>query len=153
MKTVNNLKSIFLIAPTQSKIWICLPLSYTLLVQLITGVPHPSALQRLEQKGFLTRVSEELFDYPYWLQDLSHLPIFFLFYWVWSWFLKRKDNIFKTIDLSFIWSLIYALINELLQFFVPNRFPSIGDILMNISGVFIATFLYKMIWQKIDRKY
>lgn len=149
MKKTNNLKWFFVIAPTQSKIWICLPLSYTLFIQLITGIPHPSTLQRFEQKGILIKLSEELFDYPYWLQDLSHLPIFFLFYWTWSWFLKRKDNFLKTFDLSFIWCLLYAIFNEIIQFFVPNRFPSIGDILMNISGVLIATFLYQKIQQKM----
>ena len=36
----------------------------------------------------------------------------------------------------------YAFINELSQFFVPNRFPSLGDLIMNLLGVALSSYLY-----------
>ena len=60
-----------------SKAWIAMPISYMIMLQVLTGLPKPESLRRFDSNEFILRFSEELFDYPFWLQDLSHLPLFF----------------------------------------------------------------------------
>jgi len=43
----------------------------------LTGFPKPETLKEISAHDFLLYISEELFNYPFWLQDLSHFPPFF----------------------------------------------------------------------------
>ena len=141
-----NVKRLFwLYAPTHSKAWICVPLTYTLFIQFLTGIPKPNILKEADVNDFLIQISEELFDYPFWLQDLSHLPLFFTFAWLWTWFLRRNQQNATTLLHSAIITTSYAILNELTQFYIPQRFPSIADIFMNMSGVLIALTLHSII--------
>ena len=119
--------------------WIALPLGYLCFLQLITGLPKPGALKRFDANEILIRFSEELFDYPYWLQDLSHLPLFFGLAWLWSWQLGSVTRIgLAWRNKALLFSLAYGCINELTQAFIPDRFPSLGDLLMNCAGVILG---------------
>jgi len=128
--------------PTNSTVWLIIPLGYTVILQVLTGMPRPDLLEGMGASKLLVKFSAELFSYPFWLQDLSHLPLFFGHTWLWLWFFKSKSNLMRTPALHVSW--IYACLNELCQFFVPHRFPSFGDLLMNGLGVMlgIACFLY-----------
>ena len=126
--------------PSEHRLWVLLPLSFSFLLQLLTGLPRPELLERLDSSELLIEFSEGVFSYPFWLQDLSHLPLFALFSWLWYWYFKYKRTIWASPAFHFSWS--YACLNELSQFFVPNRFPSIGDLIMNLLGVALSTFLY-----------
>ena len=141
---MNFQRLFWLYAPTGSKAWICVPLTYTLLIQFLTGIPKPDILRKADINNFLIQISEELFDYPFWLQDLSHLPLFFIFAWLWSWFLRRNQQSTTTLLYSAIITTSYAILNELTQFYIPQRFPSVADIIMNISGVLIALTLHSI---------
>ena len=113
-----------------------MPVCYTLFLQLITGLPKPDALKHFDANELLIRFSEELFDYPYWLQDLSHLPLFFVLAWLWSWYLGPIERIGQALrNKALLFSLAYGCINELTQAFIPERFPSLGDLVMNALGV------------------
>jgi hypothetical protein len=132
-----------LIAPNTSKIWFLFPLLYTLFIQILTGIPKPSILRERSADEMLLQFAEEIFDYPYWLQDISHFPLFFLFAWLWSWFFQRKKGgrLF-TFYLPMFLCLSFAIFNELAQVFIPQRFPSFGDLAMNLMGVISALFLH-----------
>ena len=139
---MNFQRLFWLYAPTDSKAWICVPLTYTLLIQFLTGIPKTDILRKVDVNEFLIQISEELFDYPFWLQDLSHLPLFFIFAWLWTWFLRRNQQSKTTLLYSTTITISYAILNELTQFYIPQRFPSVADIIMNISGVLIALTLH-----------
>ena len=141
---MNFQRLFWLYAPTDSKAWICVPLTYTLLIQFLTGIPKPDILRKADINNFLIQISEELFDYPFWLQDLSHLPLFFIFAWLWTWFLRRNQQSKTTLLYSTTITISYAILNELTQFYIPQRFPSVADIIMNISGVLIALTLHSI---------
>ena len=141
---MNFQRLFWLYAPTNSKAWIGVPLTYTLLIQFLTGIPKPDILRKVDVNDFLIQISEELFDYPFWLQDLSHLPLFFIFAWLWSWFLRRNQQSKTTLLYSTTITISYAILNELTQFYIPQRFPSVADIIMNISGVLIALTLHSI---------
>jgi len=126
--------------PSEQRLWVLLPLSFSFLLQLLTGLPRPDLLERLDASELLIEFSKGVFSYPFWLQDLSHLPLFALFSWLWYWYFKDKPTIWASPAFHISWS--YAIINELSQSFVPNRFPSVGDFIMNLLGVALSSFLY-----------
>lgn len=132
--------------PNKSKCWIVVPIAYLILLQLLTGIPQPESLKELRVDNLLLSFSEEIFSYPFWLQDLSHLPLFFTFAWLWAWYLgpvKLSKILIKNICFHICW--LYACINELSQFLVPMRFPSIGDLLMNLLGILIGLTLHQFL--------
>jgi VanZ family protein len=46
-------------------------------------------------------------------------------------------------------SISYAVFNEGIQAIIPDRFPSPGDLFMNLAGVATATFVYSYITRKL----
>ena len=119
-------------------------------LQLLTGIPQPETLKDLGSEKFLISFSEELFSYPFWLQDLSHLPLFLIFSWAWAWYFgpaKLFDKFTKNSCLYIC--LLYACLNELSQFLVPMRFPSLGDLIMNLIGVCLGLYLHQILYSRI----
>lgn len=131
-------------APSRSRMWILLPISYSIIIQILTGIPKPDALKDAAVHELFIEISEGIFDYPFWLQDLSHFPLFFLFAWLWTWYIRRFQQTIPTLLCTLFITISFAVINELTQFFIPQRFPSVGDIIMNLSGVFSALFLHSI---------
>ena len=129
-----------------------LPILYLFFLQLITGIPKPGALVHFNAAEFAILFSKKLYDYPFWLQDLSHLPLFFVFTWLSHWFFSQK-HIGKKVNIKAITaSVFYAIFNEGIQAFVPDRFPSPGDLFMNLSGVAIATILFVTLQKKLHNQ-
>ena len=114
------------------------PIFYTIFLQILTGFPHPSYWLEIDANEVYIRFSEEIFDYPFWLQDLSHFPLFFVFSWVWLRYLGPFNFKFRNPKnlLALFICLGYAVLNEFSQAFIPMRFPSLGDTIMNLLGSF-----------------
>ena len=49
-------------------------------------------------------------------------------------------------------SVVYAILDEIHQLFVANRFCSIGDMLIDSSGAFFGVFLCHLIFQKWKKR-
>ncbi len=128
-----------------------MPLGYTLFLQILTGFPKPDSLIELDANEFFVRFSEELFDYPFWLQDISHVPLFFGLAWLWSWYLSPVTSFRKMFhNKAALVSFSYAAINEMIQTFIPERFPSLGDLIMNILGVSLGLLFHSILCQKFE---
>ena len=125
-----------------------LPILYLLFLQAITGIPKPEALVKFDATELAIQFSEKLYDYPFWLQDLSHLPLFFAFTWLAHWFFANNRPSIKTNKKALVVSFIYAIFNEGIQAFIPDRFPSPGDLVMNLAGVATAIFVYQALQKK-----
>ena len=149
-----NLKNFWLIAPTNSRFFILLPVLYTLFIQILTGFPRSETLREISASELFISFSEELFDYPFWLQDLSHFPLFFGFSWAWAWYLRRADRDRFTLLLTIALASGYAILNELTQIYIPQRFPSLGDIVTNLLGVTSAISIHTFVLNRcsINRK-
>ncbi len=134
---------------------ILLAFAYTSFIQLLTGIPHPSHLEKVKAEELILRFSREVFDYPYWLQDLSHLPLFAVFAWMWMRCLGSKSIAFrrKSSWLYLFFAVSYAIGNELSQFLIPQRYPSLGDTAMNLTGVVVGTALHKWYCRRLDLKH
>jgi glycopeptide antibiotics resistance protein len=126
-----------------------IPLAYLFFLQAITGIPKPDALDEFDASDFAIRFAEMLYDYPYWLQDLSHLPLFFVFTWMAHWFFgaawSQNSYNLKAVAVS----ISYAVFNEGIQAIIPDRFPSPGDLFMNLAGVAAAAFVYSYMTKKL----
>ena len=141
-----------LVAPNHSALWVFVPLSYTLIIQTLTGFPKPETLKDISAHDFLLYISEELFNYPFWLQDLSHFPLFFVFAWLWTWFLRRKDYRCRNLVKSLLICISFAILNEFSQFFIPRRFPSTADVIMNLAGVLSSILIHTYFLRRRNQK-
>ena len=143
----------FWIRKPKEKLWLIVPISYTLFLQILTGFPKPDSLKNLDANELFVRFSEELFDYPFWLQDLSHFPLFFTLAWLWSWQLGCIEKISKFfIHPASLFSCFYAIANEMAQAFIPDRFPSPGDLIMNLAGVLFGLASHSYLSQRITKQ-
>jgi len=143
----------FWVRKPKEKLWLIVPISYTLFLQILTGFPKPDSLKNLDANELFVRFSEELFDYPFWLQDLSHFPLFFTLAWLWSWQLGYIQKISKFfIHPASLFSCFYAIANEMVQAFIPDRFPSPGDLVMNLAGVLFGLASHSYLSQRINKQ-
>ncbi|MBU62469.1 MAG: hypothetical protein CMI26_08200 [Opitutae bacterium] len=136
----------------QKRTWAALPIGYLLFLQLLTGIPKADIIREADGPEFLERFAEELFGYPYWAQDLSHLPLFAVLAWLWSWYLGGPKAGTKWAVAAAWISFTYAVLNEMGQYFVPKRFPSVGDLIMNIIGVTIGLLAHAKLFKAKNRE-
>ena len=142
---------LFWIRRPVNKISVVFPLAYTIFLQILTGFPKPNSLIAIDASELFVRFSEELFSYPFWLQDLSHLPLFFGLAWLWSWYLGSIKSYSDILNNSALYiSISYGIFNELIQAFIPDRFPSPGDLIMNLLGVFLGLITHSLLCKKAD---
>ena len=136
----------------RKRAWIALPIGYLLFLQLLTGIPKPDIIHEADGPAFLERFAEELFGYPYWAQDLSHLPLFAMLAWLWSWYLGGPKPGAKWAAAAAWISFTYAVLNEMGQYFVPKRFPSAGDLIMNLLGVLLGLMAHSKLVGATNQK-
>lgn len=149
MTKIKNFRTLSVVAqqaafPNSMLLRKILPFCYVLLLQLITGIPKPNTLQDLDFNDFAVTFASQIFDYPFWIQDLSHFPLFFILAWVSQWFWQEKAGLTNDIlNLkAIVFSVFFSIFNELIQAFIPDRFPSAGDLLMNLLGVGFGTYVF-----------
>ena len=137
--------------PQNSWIRNIVPIIYIISLQLVTGIPNPAQLERLNAYEIAINLSAELYNYPFWLQDLSHYPLFFLLTWFSYWIIsKNSKSCRKLCNIKvMLFSISYAFFNEGIQAIIPERFPSLGDLIMNLAGVLTALFVYRLTHDKI----
>jgi hypothetical protein len=82
---------------------------------------------------------------------LYHLLAFFIlaiFFFISS--VNRKWD-FKKINLVLILVAVYAILDELHQFFVPGRVASVNDFFVDFGGIIFASLLYFVIIAKKEK--
>ena len=112
----------WLLLPSNLVLRKLIPVLYALLLQVVTGIPKPDALEKFDVTAFTIKFSEKIHDYPYWLQDLSHLPLFFIFTWLAHWFFTPNDGHNSVKVKAVSTSIFYAIFNEGIQAIIPDRF-------------------------------
>ena len=80
-----------------------------------------------------------------------HFTIFFLlnFFLIVSWSNNVKSRYVRN---AIIFSVLYAIIDEVHQIFVSLRTPSIGDIFIDSAGIFLSTIVYMKVKNKNKRE-
>jgi hypothetical protein len=79
---------------------------------------------------------------PNILATLYHFLAFFLFTMLLYLTSIKRRKLKLGFYLVIIISILYAILDELHQFFVPGRFMSLIDIIVNIAGIMYASLVY-----------
>lgn len=79
------------------------------------------------------------------LATFYHFGVFFMFTFFLSLTLINKKINNKTIIIILLISLIYALSDEFHQLFVPGRFCSLKDILVDLAGSLLSVLFIKIL--------
>ncbi|MDP2628986.1 MAG: VanZ family protein [Nanoarchaeota archaeon] len=78
-----------------------------------------------------------------WIAITYHFTIFFLLtFFIFTSIMKNEKIKLRKVLFVVLISLIYALLDEIHQIFVPLRDASIRDILIDSIGIFFATAIY-----------
>lgn len=105
------------------------PVVLMILIFVSSSIPG-----RLEDGGFkfLVNIDPQL-------QNLLHVPLFGVLQFLWLQALTRmKQTIRKAVVISLPICLVYACLDEFHQMFVPGRYSSLSDILLNVTGVILG---------------
>ena len=81
----------------------------------------------------------------HYVRKLAHFTAFFFFglFLICAMLLtySNKYSIYKILLISAIIALLYAISDEIHQFFVPNRGPQVKDVLIDFSGSALSFFI------------
>lgn len=81
----------------------------------------------------------------HYVRKLAHFTAFFFFglFLLCAMLLSYSDkySIYKILLISAIIALLYAISDEVHQFFVPNRGPQVKDVLIDFSGSALSFFI------------
>ncbi|MDH3645493.1 MAG: VanZ family protein [Gammaproteobacteria bacterium] len=107
-----------------------LPLGLMLLIFGMSSIPGTT-----EQSNFLGFV-------PPALQNLLHMPLFGLLAWLWYRSLRGFGRpSAQAVALATLVSVLWGVLDEIHQFFVPGRFASLTDMGFNVAGALIVAAL------------
>ena len=138
---MNRFLQFWIHRPAFKRSW-AVPVGYMVFLQLLTGIPKPEYLELLDGPESLWIFSKIIYDYPYYLQDLSHFPLFAGLAWLWSWHFggPRGGKLLHGTALAI--AMGYGILNEVIQVLLPTRFLSMGDLMMNVAGVLFGAWLH-----------
>jgi glycopeptide antibiotics resistance protein len=81
------------------------------------------------------------------LQNLLHIPMYGLLQWLWlRAFAKAGKSGGGTVLASIGITTAYGLFDEFHQLFVPGRYASLTDVLLNLVGVAAGTLVFRGIY-------
>lgn len=74
---------------------------------------------------------------------IYHFSVFFLLNFFLLISLNGKKNIkMRYLIIASVFSIIYSILDEIHQLFVPFRYSDLGDILTNNMGIFLSNLIY-----------
>jgi len=89
-----------------------------------------------------------LYVEPQW-QNLLHIPLFALLQILWlQAFTRIGRHGVPVMLVCLAISLIYSVVDELHQLYVPGRYASLSDMGLNALGVFLGSILFSCIMNK-----
>jgi VanZ family protein len=113
------------------------PLGLMAMIFILSSIPG-----RPEAGGvkFLVEIDPQL-------QNLLHIPLFGTLQILWLHAFKKYGlSNRKIIPISLFITLAYGCLDELHQMFVPGRYASLTDILLNLTGIMIGTLIF-IVWK------
>ncbi len=86
------------------------------------------------------------------LSMIYHFCAFFLFAFFLSASLNKKEFTKNNLRVVIIISILYAILDEVHQAFVPGRASTLRDVIIDMIGIFVATFIYVKTSKKLILK-
>jgi VanZ family protein len=131
-------------------------ISLTLLVSTLILIFYLSA-QKAEDSsqssGFLTRLLEKLLPFPV-TDDSVRVFAHFAEYSFLAFLMSNTFTSFKgkpCSALSILLSCIYALSDEIHQYFVPGRACQLSDLIMDSVGIILGVFAFRLMFEAIKK--
>ncbi|MBK8992690.1 MAG: VanZ family protein [Gammaproteobacteria bacterium] len=117
-------------APTR-KLRLLLPLAYMTAIFALSSIPDTETPANALESA-LRWASPEL-------QNLLHIPLFGGLAWCWHWGLRSwmKQEQWR-LGAALALTLAYAVLDEIHQLYVPGRFGSLTDVVLNAVGAVLA---------------
>lgn len=91
---------------------------------------------------------------------IYHFAVFFMFAFFLLLTIKKENLDFNAIFITLLISIAYSFLDEIHQFFTPNRFASLKDVLIDVIGIICGICLIKIIenfnkkkFQQIRKKF
>ena len=124
----------------------CSPVVYIIMIWLQSSYFHPSrAAEQLELPLISKVMIGSLFEFMHFFQ----FGILFLLLLAALYTYSPLTN--RTISLMLVISILYAIVDEVHQYFVPFRSASLFDLIKNWIGILIVLFIIKRWTDKIRR--
>lgn len=109
-------------------------LGYMGLILILSLIPDTHELS-----GFLALVSKEA-------QNLLHIPAYGILAVLWMRAIMAYGlTELRSIFVAFVIASGYGALMELAQAWIPGRFPSISDLIFDITGILLFIWLYRQI--------
>jgi len=83
------------------------------------------------------------------IQNFLHIPVYGLLALLWIFTLRAYGSSeHRSILLAILLSAAYGGIIEFWQLWIPGRFASLMDFFLNVTGVLLFTWVYKVSYQR-----
>lgn len=83
------------------------------------------------------------------IQNFLHIPVYGLLALLWIVALRGQGfSVQRSILLAILLSSAYGAVLEVFQFFIPGRFASLTDFFLNLTGILLSTWGYKVSSQR-----
>jgi len=87
------------------------------------------------------------------IQNLLHIPVYGLLALLWIFTLRAYGSSERrSILLAILLSAAYGGILEFWQFWIPGRFASLMDFFLNVTGILLFTWIYRVRYQRSAAK-
>jgi len=119
------------------------PLMLMGLIFISSSIPMDGESERLK---FLMELTPTV-------QNLLHIPLFGLLAYLWlNALTKNRCPAKKKLIIAIIITLSYGLLDEFHQSFIPGRYASLSDIILNIIGIITGVVIYFQLQRRINLK-
>ena len=83
------------------------------------------------------------------IQNLLHIPVYGLLALLWIFTLRAYGSSeHRSVLLALLLSAAYGGIMEFWQFWIPGRFASLMDFFLNVIGILLFTWIYRVSYQR-----
>ena len=145
----------WLLSAPQTGPWYVLPICLMVCWQAVTSTPPLGYYREMGtagQESLPVQVSSHISSLNITALNLAHVPGFFALAWAWSWALCPRVGPRKAAWTALIITGVYGVANELSQFLVPLRMPSLLDMAFNLVGATLAVVLYGKLTTVLSRE-
>ena len=118
------------------------PIGYMLIVFTLSSIPMD---RQIEGLNFLINLDSDI-------QNLLHIPLFGCLAVLWIKALERynirySNIVFRTLTIT----ILFGMFDEIHQYFVPGRFASFMDMLLNIMGSLFGVAAYSVYLKRLNQ--
>jgi len=138
---------------TLNKNYIVLPLLFIVFIFVLSSLPVQTITAKINSIGFVQQLKIELKQYSpvrlstvrVMLQNSLHVPVFGILSFLWLRFFKKKQIAYKKALLyTFLIVLFISHLDELYQFFLPQRDASILDLFLDMLGFILGVAIFNL---------